>query len=106
MIRTIALAVALTFIGTAANAGGHYTHKLCHGKTLRGKTVDFRCNIDEKCCFNKIRSKGFCAKNTGRILSGRCIWFASRETRTLPAARCDARASRLPSSLRRAAAPL
>ena len=78
MIRTIALAVALTFICTAANAGGHYTHTLCHGKTLRGKTVDFRCNIDEKCCFNKIRSKGFCAKNTGRILSGRCMLRVGR----------------------------
>ena len=73
MIRTIALAMAIAFVGTAANAGGHYTYKVCHGKTLRGNTVDFRCNIDEKCCFNKIRSKGFCAKNTGRILSGRCM---------------------------------
>lgn len=73
MIRTIALAVALTFIGTAANAGGHYTHKLCHGKTMRGKVVDFRCSIDEKCCFDKIRAKGFCGKKTGRLLTGRCM---------------------------------
>ena len=78
MIRTITLAVALMFIGTAANAGGHYTYKLCHGKTMRGKTVDFRCGIAEACCFDRIRAKGYCGKKTGRRLMGRCMMKLGR----------------------------
>lgn len=77
MIRTISLAVVIAFTATAANAGGHYTRKLCHGETWRGKTVDFVCKIDEKCYFDRIRAKGTCAKDTGRRSWGH--WMFSRK---------------------------
>jgi hypothetical protein len=78
MIRTIALAVAITLVGTTAYAGGHYTRKLCHGQSLRGKAVDFVCKIDEKCCFDRIRAKGTCVKDTGRRGWGRCVLTLGR----------------------------
>jgi len=67
MLRSITLAAALVLAASAANAG-HYTSKMCHGKTLRGKAVDFVCAIDQKCRFDKLRGKGTCVSAKSRGL--------------------------------------
>ncbi|MEL7047641.1 MAG: hypothetical protein AAFO75_01550 [Pseudomonadota bacterium] len=60
MLRKIALAAAMTLVANAAYADGHLSHKLCHGKTLRGETVNFKCKASEKCSFDVVTSKGSC----------------------------------------------
>ncbi|MEO1282024.1 MAG: hypothetical protein AAFV69_09845 [Pseudomonadota bacterium] len=66
MLRKIALAAAFTVVASAAYADGHYSYKMCHGKTLRGETVNFQCKAAEKCSFDVVTSKGSC-RTTGKL---------------------------------------
>jgi hypothetical protein len=70
MIRTIALATALSLAAAApfastVEAGGHYKHKLCKATTLEGKSISFKCKIDEKCCYNKLLNEKNCGSKDG-----------------------------------------
>ena len=80
MVRIILVIAATVFAATSATANGdynydvRYTHKICHGKTWRGVVVDFSCNLEQICCFDRLRGKGYCANNAGRSqrILGRC----------------------------------
>ena len=80
MLRVVLVLAATLFAATGVAANGdynygvRYTHKICHGKTWRGVAVNFPCNLDQVCCFDRVRGKGYCANNYGRSKSilGRC----------------------------------
>ena len=80
MLRVILVIAATVFATVSATANGdynydiRYSHKICHGKTWRGVAVDFPCNLDQICCFDRMRGKGYCANKSGRSqrILGRC----------------------------------
>ena len=80
MLRVVLVLAATLFAATSVAANGdynygvRYTHKICHGKTWRGVAVNFPCSLDQVCCFDRVRGKGYCANNYGRSkpILGRC----------------------------------
>lgn len=79
MIRTALLVAALSLssvapVITAAHAGSHknYNYNQCKAKKRDGSKIKFKCEIDERCCYDRLLDRSSCVKKD-RVIRGICL---------------------------------